>query len=184
MSQLDSTTDYYDVLGVSENASRSEIDRQYKREAHKHHPDRGGSEERMKALNEAYGVLKDTDSRHTYDLSRIVKTSRHAYVAASTPTARDVGVFGHALSALLCLMAGFFLLVLVRFQWIWFLWPLAILAVFVLGFGVLMARSAMVAANASLPVANRLRRHTKLQEIAFWLLVIGSIYGIYVLFTL
>jgi hypothetical protein len=64
------------------------------------------------------------------------------------------------------------------------LWPLAILAVFVLGFGVLMAHSAMVAANASLPVSNRFRRYTKLQEIGFWLVVIGSIYGIYVLFTL
>jgi DnaJ domain len=184
MSQIDSSKDYYNVLGVAEDASRAEIDRQYKRQAHKHHPDRGGNEERMKALNEAYKVLKDTESRQTYDLSRVVATPRHAYVPASTPTARDVGVFGHALSALLCLLAGFFLLVLVRFQWIWFLWPLAILAVFVLGFGVLMAHSAMVAANASLPVSNRLRRYTKLQEIAFWLVVIGSVYGIYVLFTL
>ena len=32
----------------------------------------------------------------------------------------------------------------VRFQWIWFLWPLAILAVFVVGFGILLAHSAMV----------------------------------------
>ena len=184
MSQIDSSKDYYDVLGVAEDASRAEIDRQYRREAHKHHPDRGGNEERMKALNEAYRVLKDTESRQTYDLSRVVASPSQAFVPASTPTARDVGVFGHALSALLCLMAGFFLLVLVRFQWIWFLWPLAILAVFVLVFGVLMAHSAMLAANASLPVANRLRRHTKIQEIAFWLIVIGSIYGIYVLFTL
>ncbi|HEX6733061.1 MAG TPA: DnaJ domain-containing protein [Pyrinomonadaceae bacterium] len=184
MSQIDSSKDYYHVLGVSEDASRAEIDRQYRREAHKHHPDRGGNEERMKALNEAYGVLKDTESRQTYDLTRVVASPRQAFVRASTPAARDVGVFGHALSALLCLMAGFFLLVLVRIQWIWFLWPLAILAVFVLGFGVLMAHSAMLAANASLPVANPLRRHTKLQEIAFWLLVIASIYGIYVLFTL
>jgi len=184
MSQIDSSKDYYDVLGVSENASRAEIDRQYRREAHKHHPDRGGNEEQMKALNEAYTVLKDTESRQTYDLSRVVKTPDYAFVPASAPAAREVGVFGHVLSALLCLIAGFFLLLLVRFQWIWFLWPLAILAVFVLGFGVLMARSAMLAANASLPVANRLRRHTKLQETAFWLIVLGTIYGIYVLFTL
>jgi hypothetical protein len=47
-----------------------------------------------------------------------------------------------------------------------------------------MARSAMLAANASLPVDNRFRRYTKLQEVAFWLVVISSIYGIYVLFTL
>lgn len=184
MSQIDSTTDYYDVLGVSENASRAEIDRQYKREAHKHHPDRGGNEERMKALNEAYRILKNSESRHTYDLGRVVASPKHAFVPASAPASREVGVFGHVLSALLCLLAGFFLLLLVRFQWIWFLWPLAILAVFVLGFGVLMAHSAMLAANASLSVANRFRRYTKLQEITFWLIVIISIYGIYVLFTL
>ena len=65
---------------------------------------------------------------------------------------------GHCLSALLCLIAGLFLLLLVRFQWIWFLWPLAILALFVLGFGVLLARSAMVAVNASLPVTNQDQR--------------------------
>jgi DnaJ domain len=184
MGQIDSNKDYYDVLGVSKDASRAEIDRQYRREAHKHHPDRGGNEERMKALNEAYRVLKDTESRKTYDFSRVVQAPKHAFVPASAPAAREVGVLGHVLSALLCLIAGFFLLFLVRFQWIWFLWPLAILAVFVLGFGVLMARSAMLAANASLPVDNRFRRYSKLQEVAFWLVVISTIYGIYVLFTL
>ena len=60
MSQFDSNKDYYGVLGVDKDASQIEIDRQYKREASKHHPDRGGSEEQMKSLNEAYGVLKDT----------------------------------------------------------------------------------------------------------------------------
>ncbi|HSE22118.1 MAG TPA: hypothetical protein VLB68_10680, partial [Pyrinomonadaceae bacterium] len=97
------------------------------------------------------------------------------------PAAQDFGVFGHCLSALLCLVAGLFLLLLVRFQWIWFLWPLAILAVFVIGFGVLLARSAMLAVNASLPVTNRLRRHTSLQEVAFWLVVVSGAYGLYLL---
>ena len=183
MSQIDSSKDYYDVLGVSDDATRDEIDRQYKREAHKHHPDRGGSEERMKSLNEAYAVLKDASNRETYDLSRQKRVREQPFVPVSTPTARDVGVFGHVMSAGLCLLAGVFLLMLVRFQWIWFLWPLAILAVFVIAFGILMARSAMVAVNASLPMTNRFRRYTKFQELAFWFVVLISIYGIYILFT-
>jgi len=183
MSQIDSSKDYYDVLGVSDDATRDEIDRQYKREAHKHHPDRGGSEERMKSLNEAYAVLKDASNRETYDLSRQKRVREQPFVPVSTPTARDVGVFGHVMSAGLCLLAGVFLLMLVRFQWIWFLWPLAILAVFVIAFGILMARSAMVAVNASLPMTNRFRRYTKFQELAFWFVVLISIYGMYVLFT-
>ncbi len=183
MSRVDSTNDYYDVLGVASDATREEIDRQYKRAAHKHHPDRGGSEERMKSLNEAYSVLKDAGSRQSYDEKRGSLAAERPSVPASTPTARDVGVFGHVLSASLCLLAGMFLLLLVRYQWIWFLWPLAILAVFVIGFGVLMARSAMVAVNASLPLNNRLRRHTTVQELLFWSIVLISVLGVYVLFT-
>ena len=70
MNQFDSNKDYYGVLDVDKDASQRDIDRQYKREAAKHHPDRGGSEEKMKTLNEAYGVLKDATLRHAYDASR------------------------------------------------------------------------------------------------------------------
>src|SRR5678809_352156 len=130
MKAAESNKDYYVVLGVGEDATKSEIDRQYKRQASKHHPDLGGSEERMKSLNEAYGVLKDQTARRDYDRARRYTKPKQNFVATSTtPTAHDVGVFGHLLSAFLCLIAGFFLLVLVRFQWIFFLWPLAILAV-------------------------------------------------------
>lgn len=191
MSQFDSNKDYYAILGVDKDARQPEIDRSYRRLASKHHPDRGGSEERMKLLNEAYGVLKDASLRHDYDAVRRPRrtddswqpprAARYAHV--NTPTARDVGVFGHVLSAGLCLAAGLFLLLLVRFQWIWFLWPLAILAVFVVGFGVLLARSAMVKVNQSLPVTNRFKRHTTLQELAFWVVIITSGYGLYLLMS-
>ena len=202
MSRFDSNKDYYGVLGVDKDASTRDIYRQYKRQAAKHHPDRGGCEEQMKSLNEAYGVLKNSASRRAYDDSRTTNaysrttdaysrttddwrtTARHAragsgFVPASKRAARDVGVMGQCLSALLCLVAGLFLLVLVRFQWMWFLWPLAILAVSVVGFGVLLARSAMVAVNDSLPKTNRLKRHTKLQEFAFWAVIITTGYGLY-----
>lgn len=184
MSQFDSNKDYYAVLGVDKDASQIEIDRSYKRMASKHHPDRGGSEERMKSVNEAYGVLKDQSSRRAYDVARRPsRVTAPSFAAVTTPTARDTGVFGHCLSAGLCLIAGLFLLLLVRFQWIWFLWPLAILALFVVAFGVLLARSAMVKVNESLPVTNRFKRHTKLQEVAFWTVIITSGYGLYLLMT-
>ena len=191
MSQFDSHKDYYGVLGVDKHASPGDIYRQYKREAAKHHPDRGGSEEQMKALNEAYRVLKDSGSRHLYDESRASAQSPRAtprgyandFAPAAKPTARDVGVFGQCLSALLCLVTGLFLLVLVRFQWMWFLWPLAILAVSVVGFGVLLARSAVVAVNDSLPKTNRLKQHTKLLEIVFWTVIITTGYGLYLVLS-
>ena len=176
----ESKKDYYRILGVEVDASRAEIDRQFRRQASKHHPDLGGSEETMKTLNEAYGVLRDEVQRRDYDRNR-VSTRATSYVPVATPTAHDVGIFGHCLSALLCLMAGFFLLMLVRFQWIWFLWPLAILAVFVLGFGVFLARSAMIAMNRSLPATNRLKRHTGIQEFAFWTMIVGGVYGLYLI---
>ena len=168
MQRSSPATDYYGVLGVDEAASRSEIEKQYKREAAKHHPDRGGTEERMKSLNEAYRILRDESARKTYDEQRRVKVPPLTVEPVSSPTASDLGVFGHCLSAGLCLVAGLFLLLLVRFQWIWFLWPLAILAVFVIVFGVLLARSAVRAVRLTLPASHHLRRYTKLQELLFW----------------
>lgn len=184
MSQFDSNKDYYGVLGVDKHASQGEIERQYKRQASKHHPDRGGSEERMKTLNEAYGVLKDESLRSTYDATRRKPHRPEGFTPVTTPTARDIGVMGHCLSAWLCLTAGAFLLLLVRFQWMMFLWPLAVLAVLVLGFGVLLARSAMIAVNNSLPATNRFKRHTKIQEVAFWAVIVSGGYGLYVIMTL
>ncbi|HEY0365642.1 MAG TPA: DnaJ domain-containing protein [Pyrinomonadaceae bacterium] len=185
MSQFDSNKDYYGVLGVDKDASQVEVERQYKREAAKHHPDRGGSEEQMKSLNEAYGVLKDKALRNSYDATRPRPAAgRPGFSRVTTPAARDVGVLGHCLSAGLCMIAGVFLLLLVRFQWIFFLWPLALLAFVVLAFGVMLARSAMVAVNDSLPVTNRFKRHTKIQEVAFWTVIVSGGYGLYVVMTL
>jgi len=183
MSQFDSNKDYYGVLGVDKEASQADIDRQYKRQAAKHHPDRGGNEEQMKSLNEAYGVLKDQSLRSSYDASRPRKYSAQNFTPITTPTARDVGVMGHCLSALLCLIAGIFLLLLVRFQWIWFLWPLAILAVLVIIFGIVMARGAVRAVADSLPVTKHLRAYRRLQETLFWGAVVAGGYGVYLLLT-
>jgi hypothetical protein len=182
MSEFERSKDYYEILGADEGASAVDLERRYKKMAARLHPDKGGNEEAMKLLNEAYGVLKNRDTRRDYDAQRAKPTTQHT-MPVSTPAAKDVGLLGHGLSAFLCLMAGAFLLVLVRAQWIWFLWPLVILAIFVIGLGIVMARGAMRAFNSSLPVSNPVRRHTRIQEAAFWTVVLGSGYGIYLLLT-
>ena len=178
---FDSKKDYYEILGANERTTPRDLERLYKRMAAQRHPDRGGSEEEMKSLNEAYGVLRDRETRNEYDAQRV--KSEVSFAPVSAAAANDIGLLGHGLSAFFCLLIGLFLLFLVRFQWIWFLWPLAILAALVIAAGVLMARSTMRAVNASLPVSNPFRRYTRLQEGVFWSVVIASGYGLYLLLT-
>lgn len=57
----------YDVLGVDKKADGSAIKRAFRRRAQKAHPDRGGSDAEMAAVNRAYGVLSDLTARERYD---------------------------------------------------------------------------------------------------------------------
>jgi DnaJ homolog subfamily A member 2 len=59
--------DYYNILGISKTASSSEIKKAYYKLSKEHHPDRGGSEEKFKACNEAYQVLIDPEKKALYD---------------------------------------------------------------------------------------------------------------------
>lgn len=62
--------DYYQRLGISENASQEEIDKAYRKAAKKYHPDLNKSEtasEDFKKVTEAYDVLKDPIARQRYD---------------------------------------------------------------------------------------------------------------------
>eukprot|EP00298_Acanthocystis_sp_HF-20_P028639 c7430_g1_i1.p1 GENE.c7430_g1_i1~~c7430_g1_i1.p1 ORF type:complete len:480 (-),score=201.08 c7430_g1_i1:43-1446(-) len=61
------TQSYYDLLGVSKNASPEEIRKAYKRLAVQHHPDKGGDEAKFKELTEAANVLTDEKKREVYD---------------------------------------------------------------------------------------------------------------------
>jgi DnaJ-like protein len=181
MSQFDSHKDYYEILGATERTSPRDLERLYKRMAARRHPDKGGSEEEMKSLNEAYSVLRNREMRHEYDAQR-TKPAVHL-VPVSSPAAPDVGLFGLGLNAFFCLLIGLFLLFLVRIQWIRFLWPLAIVAVLVILFGIMMARNAMRAFNASLPISNPFRRYTRVQEVIFWSVVLAGVYAVYLLLT-
>ena len=174
--------DYYAILGASEDASPREIDRLYKRQAHQRHPDRGGAEEDMKALNEAYSVLHDEGARKRYDATRRAPVTSTAAVR-SAPAAREVGFYGQLLSALMCLVLGLLLLLLVHFNGLWFLWPLSILAAGVILFGVMIAHSAMTNVRESLTLGHPGRRFRAVQEIAFWIVVAGGGYGVYLILT-
>ena len=59
--------DYYQILGVSRNASPEEIKKAYYKLAHKHHPDKGGDEKKFKEINEAYQILSDKEKKSQYD---------------------------------------------------------------------------------------------------------------------
>lgn len=60
--------DYYEVLGVSKDASADEIKKAFRKAAVQHHPDKeGGDETKFKEINEAYEVLKDAQKRQRYD---------------------------------------------------------------------------------------------------------------------
>lgn len=57
----------YCVLGVDRSASAEEIDLAFYRKAAENHPDRGGTQEDMAAINRAAMVLRDPDRRAKYD---------------------------------------------------------------------------------------------------------------------
>jgi preprotein translocase subunit Sec63 len=182
LNRFNASPDYYAILGASEAASPREIERLYKRLAHRRHPDRGGTEEDMKALNEAYQVLHDETRRKEYDARRSQPVTQAAAINVA-PAVREVGVYGQLLSALLCMLLGLMLLFLVRFNGLWFLWPLSILAAGVVVFGVVMAHSAMTNARESFAAQHPVRRFRALQEIAFWSVIGAGGYGVYLVLT-
>lgn len=60
-------SDFYDILGVNKTASEQEIKKAYRKLAIKHHPDKGGDENKFKEISSAYEVLSDKKKRDIYD---------------------------------------------------------------------------------------------------------------------
>ncbi len=68
--------DYYQILGVPENADEETIKKAFRELAKKYHPDRpGGDAEKFKKIVEAYRVLSDKKLRAEYDQKRKFQTT-------------------------------------------------------------------------------------------------------------
>lgn len=92
--------DFYEVLGVSKDASESDIKKAYRKAAMKYHPDkfsgaseeeRKDAEEKFKEVNDAYQVLSDTNKKAQYD-----RFGHAAFEQGGGAGAGGFGGFGNA----------------------------------------------------------------------------------------
>lgn len=58
---------HYTTLGISEDATKDDIKKAYRKLVMKHHPDRGGDVDQFKAIQAAYDVLSNQSKREEYD---------------------------------------------------------------------------------------------------------------------
>jgi hypothetical protein len=184
MGEARSENDHYTTLGAGRDEARAEIERRYKRLARTHHPDRGGDEEEMKAINEAWRVLGDEDARRAYDGGRPRRQTDVPYAVhtpVSSPGAHADPLSGRIVGAFVCVFVGLVLLFLVKAHYVMFLWPLALLALGIVAFGILMAHGALTFARGQVRSAHPLRRLVWAQEVFFWACVVSGGYGVYLL---
>jgi curved DNA-binding protein CbpA len=188
LQKFDSSRDYYRVLGVSEDASEDDLDRAYRGEARKRHPDGGGTEEEMKSLNEAHDILSDPETRKAYDAERQPKRALYQSSMAFDPEAAsragtlkipvsDPDFAGLVMGAIACFGLGIPLLLLVEMQWMFFLWPLRIMALGALAVGVYLSHSALALKQRKVHEARHgdSRKLAVIREFVFWLIATGVI---------
>ncbi len=189
--KFDPEKDYYQVLGIAETADAREVESAYRAQARKHHPDSGGSEETMKSLNEARDVLSDPEARKAYDEGRGPKQIAYGSSAAFDPEAASrAGTLnipvanpdfaGPVIASASSFFIGLFLLLLVETQWVFFLWPLRLMALGGLVAAVFLAHSAMRIKQRGNPRASRSRALAIFSEALFWAVSIGLVGSILV----
>ncbi len=87
--------DYYDILGITNDATHKQVRDAYRKLALLHHPDRNRNNpeaaERMKAINESYAVLSDPQKRREYD--SLKKTYGSAAYGQFRQTHSDQDIF-------------------------------------------------------------------------------------------
>ena len=185
MLRFDAAKDYYKVLGVSEAASVEEIEKAFRSEARKRHPDGGGSEEEMKSLNEAHDILSDPQTRQAYDAQRNPPRARYVSSMALDPEpvmtseafkipVSDEDFAGLLMGAATCIGLSLPLLFLVETQWVFFLWPLRLIALGGLGVGIFMSHAALRAKHRAMRRLNPNlpRRVILIHKLIFYSLVI------------
>ncbi len=87
---------YYQVLGISRNATAEETKKAFRRLAFKYHPDcnhEDGAEEKFKEINEAYEVLSNPKKKTAYDERQAsytqARVTRKPYRPARSATAKQ-----------------------------------------------------------------------------------------------
>ena len=89
-----SKRDYYEILGVSRDASADEIKKAYRKVAMQYHPDRNpgdkAAEEKFKEAAEAYEVLSDSDKKSQYDRFGHAGVSGNGRGFSGSPNMEDI----------------------------------------------------------------------------------------------
>jgi DnaJ-class molecular chaperone len=105
--------DYYRILRVDPQAEPEVINAAYRKLAAMYHPDVDPSPDaqaRMVEINQAYGVLRDPESRAAYDRARGVATARRAQAArAAAPVSTQSSLEGFARAIMMMVISGIIL---------------------------------------------------------------------------